>query len=177
MEDIISLKKYGFNALANMMIFAKYLNFGGGVIIRRHDNDDYEMEYYSNETLVTNTPEDLTTTPDVNTSLMIVYSWLESVSITEIGFYIDEAYKMFMTDSEEERFMYRKRMYYKTKDRLTGKKLSSEREKIILTLDEFRDKIINVENKNINCGINEFNNLFDIDRFTRENVIYFTLHN
>ena len=116
MEDIISLKKYGFNALANMMIFAKYLNFGGGVIIRRHDNDDYEMEYYSNETLVTNTPEDLTTTPDVNTSLMIVYSWLESVSITEIGFYIDEAYKMFMTDSEEERFMYRKRMYYKTKE-------------------------------------------------------------
>lgn len=163
--EIMDLNEYGFNALSNMMVVAKYISLGGG-IITRYDQCKYEMCYFTKEGSY-NDPMIAEERINISDALLVVYSLMKS-DITEIGFFIDDVYKVYTTTNEMDRLVY---INTKHKDGM-----NLQRSHIIFELDEFINKIKNVKNNNIESSLEDFNNLFDIGKGVQQEAALNVLH-
>lgn len=154
-ETIISLKKYGFNAIPNMLLIAKYISYGGPIIIKEtnkkpsivfFDHNGDECYWIFGDKHI-----------DVDTALIKLFTLIEKNSIESFTFFIEDLYCMFNT-SECNRKHYIKETY-------EDSELDMLRHHVTLSRTEFINAIANTENNTIG-GIDEIVKLFDIDNIS-----------
>lgn len=154
-ETIISLKKYGFNAIPNMLLIAKYISYGGPIIIKEtnkkpsvvfFDHNGDECYWIFGDKRIT-----------VDTALIKLFALIEKDSIESFTFFIEDLYCMFHS-SERNRKHYIKETYEDTE-------LDMLRHHVTLSRIEFINAIANTENNTIG-GLAEIVKLFDIDKIS-----------
>lgn len=160
--NILDLSKYGFNAISNMLIFATYISNGGGTIIT-YDNNKPLMYFYDSDGNAKILGENLLLgdeikLPDINTSLMIVYDWLESTHIQRLMFYIEDALVCLSNIDVSQ-----KKLYTKEK---TIEKVSYDKPYIEIDIEDFKKKITNVKNNNVMIHPEDFLMFFDFNNNT-----------
>lgn len=149
----LDLKEYGVNAFPNMMILAKYLSLGGGVILQ-YKGCKPDLMYYYISGEISNTPT-CDTPIDISSGVIEVYTLMKSDKLERIGFFIDDVYKLFTTTDQLDRSVY---IMNKHKEGM-----NLQRAHVLIKQEEFIKRITETKNNyNFDITVNEFNRLFDI---------------
>lgn len=157
----LDLKEFGFNAFPNMMIIAKYLSLGGGMILQYKDCKPGFQYYYDDE--ISNTPS-YDNPINISNGLITVYNWMKNdkLEIEKIGLFIDDFYKLYTTSNQTDRTIYVLNKHKENRD-------LHQEGIVFITKEEFVNRIINVHNNsNFDISINDFNKLFDIPTYVQQ---------
>ena len=154
-ETFINLNKYGFNAVTNMILIAKYLSYGGPIIIKDKGYDKPEVVFF-----------DKTGDPcywifgdryiDIDTALIRLFRLIEETNIESFTFFVEDLYCMFKS-SQIGRKHYIRETYEDSELNI------NLRHHVTLSRVEFIRAIVNTENHNIG-DLDEVITLLNIDK-------------
>lgn len=153
-ETLLNLNKYKFNAVTNMLLIAKYISYGGPIIIKEtmHDKPSVVFFDHNGDSCYWIFGDKFI---DIDTALIKLFNYLEKDTIESFTFFVEDLYCMFHT-SILGRKHYIKETYEDTE-------LNMLRHHVTLTREQFKNAIENTENTTIG-EIDELVKLFDIDK-------------
>ena len=153
-ETVLNLQKYGINAVTNMLLIAKYISYGGPIIIKETTHEKPSVTFFDHngdgcywifgDKFI-----------DVDTALIKLFSLIEKDDIESFTFFVEDLYCMFHSS------VINKRAYIK--ETYEDSELNMLRHHVTLTREQFINTIVNTENKTIG-DIDELVKLFDIDK-------------
>lgn len=153
-EISLNLNKYNFNAVTNMLLIAKYISYGGPIIIKETIHDKPSVTFFDHngdgcywifgDKYI-----------DIDTALVKLFSYIEKDTIESFTFFIEDLYCMFHASVIGKKH-YIKEIY-------EDNELNMLRHHVTLTREQFINSIVNTENTTIG-DFDELVTLFDIDK-------------